>query len=139
MKAEELMIGDIVRVNKDVSVKKGTIVKVREIDGDRRFQELTGCISCVAVDDIDEMTAGVWLAYIEPIPLTEEILMLNFPKPYDIRWYPEDDSKDVFCIAWEEPIGLGYSMNLAIRYVHELQHALRLCGIEKEIVLNPEP
>ena len=134
------MIGDIVRVNKDVSIKKGTIVKVRSIDGDRRFQELTGCISCVAVDDIDEMTAGVWLAYIEPIPLTEEILENNgFTKhaygySYDmIKLHGNLTENDTvyftLCIC---------EKYIKVIYVHELQHALRLCGIEKEIVLNPE-
>ena len=39
MKAAELMIGDLVRVSKDVCFKKGTIVKVRGIDADEVFPE----------------------------------------------------------------------------------------------------
>jgi hypothetical protein len=31
--------------------------------------------------------------------------------------------------------GPDTALCLQIRYIHELQHALRLCGIEKEIVL----
>lgn len=87
---------------------------------------------------------------IEPIPLTPEILEKNgFVKsmqvsdtdPYDVDeegnmhfsynevfwgwWQPNN----IFCIPAN---GLGW---LNIKYVHQLQHLLRLCGIEKEIIL----
>ena len=76
---------------------------------------------------------------LHPIPLTAEILEKN---GFEWRAYgvvlagedmalvqcgdywkikPNQDSNDTFCYIW---------------YVHELQHALRLCGInDKEIVL----
>ena len=86
----------------------------------------------------------------EPIPLTPEILEKNgFEKalqlsdiePFDTDeegnkyysynktlwgWWQPDN---IFCIPAN---GLGW---LNIKYVHELQHALRLCGIEKTIEL----
>lgn len=79
MKAEELMIGDLVRVAKDVSFKKGTIVKVRGIDGDNVFpkRNLRGSATCVDINDADRMTNGVWCEYLEPIPLTAELLEQN--------------------------------------------------------------
>ena len=52
----------------------------------------------------------------EPIPLTPEILEKNGFK----RVIPSERTK----------VYLTH-----IKYVHELQHALRLCGIEKEIIL----
>ena len=64
MKANELMIGDLVRVSKDVSIKKGTIVEIRAIDADRNFQELKGCATCVPINDPDGLSGGVWLDYL---------------------------------------------------------------------------
>ena len=71
------MIGDLVRVSKDVSIKKGTIVEIRAIDADREFHELKGCATCVPVDNPDGLSGGVWLDYLEPIPLNDEILQKN--------------------------------------------------------------
>lgn len=72
-----------------------------------------------------------------PIPLTAEILERNgFEKcrieeiEY-IGWRLNEDFSlelnDVDTLTWNEDV--------AIHYVHELQHALRLCKIEKEIEL----
>ena len=30
--------------------------------------------------------------------------------------------------------GTGISLTLQLRYVHELQHAMRLCGIDNEVI-----
>lgn len=85
---------------------------------------------------------------IEPIPLTPEILEKNGfedvgqdiyqyeEKPYYIWWesdryrlgiYKDESDYEKECF--------GEVMRLPIIYVHELQHALRLCGIEKKIEL----
>lgn len=79
---------------------------------------------------------------IEPIPLTAEILEKNnFEKHFD------DD-----IIIYTHPQGIIIEMGINYKlfddehffvrgiqhrlyYVHELQHALHLCGIEKEIVI----
>ena len=83
---------------------------------------------------------------VEPIPLTPEILEKNgfvqkLKKYYTI-------SIDTSLVIKREPIYgangntflLGYFVNrsgfqwfIELSYVHELQHALRLCGIDKEI------
>lgn len=91
-----------------------------------------------------------WLEEIKPIPLTPEILEKNgFKKasqisgtePFAIdeegnKYYTYStifwgwlQSDNIFCIPTN---GLGW---LNIKYVHQLQHALRLYGIEKEIEL----
>lgn len=156
MRPYGLMIGDLVRLNKDVSIKSGTIVKVRSIDGERHFQELTGCATCVPIDDIDGMSYGVLLEYLEPIPLTPEILEKN---GFENDFYEEEsvadyhtirlegyslknniDGIDEYLITW-----CNGSLNVTtdfhgcvqkeIAYVHDLQHALKLCDIEKEIIL----
>lgn len=76
---------------------------------------------------------------LQPIPLTPEILEKN-------GWTHYEDDKDSFhgkdCVFLNQKEG-GYGVCIdnvrtisgTIHYVHELQHALRLCGIEKEIVL----
>lgn len=78
---------------------------------------------------------------IHPIPLTSKILEKNgfiyqdekvwgkkkegITIELDFGKYATLDHKGFWCIGG----------NAEIHYVHELQHALRLCGIEKEIVL----
>ena len=90
---------------------------------------------------------------IQPIPLTPEILEKNGFRETDVvvvgtrkmRWESEDTRTEI-------TIWMDYTMPMEIRKniyyedevcyilpfawaVHELQHALRLCGIEKDIVL----
>lgn len=76
MEAKELMIYDIVRVAKDVRIPKGTVVFIKGIDADNFFREkhLVGSATCLAIYDKYRMTCGVWVDYLEPIPLTREIL-----------------------------------------------------------------
>ena len=161
MKAKELMIGDFVRVSKDVCIKKGTIVRVRAIDGDNRFPEkgLIGCASCEQVDD-RSVSGGVWCEYLEPSPLTAEILEKNgfrfdgsgqrsmmLATPYGdsgTRWSIYVGLKHKTIEAHSAPPverkpGWRKSNKACLEvcgcFVHELQHLLRLCGIEKEIVI----
>lgn len=74
---------------------------------------------------------------IEPVPLTPEILEKNgfknmgfFGKCEVENWKILCDTKNVAIIHKEHT-----DIDIPIEYVHELQHALRLCGIDKEIVL----
>lgn len=95
--------------------------------------------------------------YIEPIPLTETILEKNefencvvysnihFYKSNDKRIEVSDNEELLnslnkwYIRIWYISITTKYHghvmMPCEITYVHELQHALRLCGIEKEIEL----
>ena len=108
-------------------------------------------------NDIDKIETleprRVWLShgktyvpieYIEPIPLTTEILEKNgFVKDenddnmYYWNWSVIDD-----CMSYDKEtskVRIFYVSGLVfvkiLLYVHELQHALRLCEIKKEIVL----
>ena len=68
---------------------------------------------------------------LEPIPLTPEIFKSIGFKDYDSE--PFCDGFDIYWLNRD-----GYSINtqdLHLHFVHELQHALRLCGIDKTIVL----
>lgn len=74
---------------------------------------------------------------IQPIPLTEEILKKNgfkdgqyFAELYIQGWHVISDARNL-CMESER----GWHMNIPCRYVHELQHALRILKIEREIEL----
>lgn len=74
---------------------------------------------------------------IYPIPLTSEILEKNRWGKNDIFMiFNEDPNAE---LSWTNRCGAclyknGYHI-CDCNYVHQLQHALKLCGIEKEIIL----
>ena len=78
---------------------------------------------------------------IEPIPLTPEILKKN---GFHEEW--DEDIKLMVCGSIIVEIGNNYKLYTdgkmylhgvlaPLYYVHQLQHALRICNIEKEIIL----
>jgi hypothetical protein len=77
---------------------------------------------------------------VEPILLTPEILEKNglANDPYGCH-FEEDEYMELEISAEEEGIYWTINYNeyaiLKLKYVHQLQHALRLCGINKEIEL----
>ena len=83
-----------------------------------------------------EMEVPEW----EPIPLTPEILEKNglANDPYGCH-FKEDEYMALEISVEEEGIYWTINYNeyaiLKLKYVHQLQHALRLCGINKEIVI----
>ena len=81
---------------------------------------------------------------LEPIPLTKEILEKNGFKykegetgMYGVTTAPhyicDSVPFEVFCDG--EPFAIWFKEPINIKYIHQLQHALRLCGIKKEIEL----
>lgn len=82
-----------------------------------------------------QLSEGKDYKEINPIPLTSEILEKNgFVQVGLMYRNPE------FHITIRDVFGGDLFLSISVRdvqlkYVHELQHALRLCGIEKEIVL----
>ena len=146
MKAEDLMIGDYCRVWREgLCIKnKGTIVKVLGIDAEKSLKEkgLVGCAHCHPLDG-DQFDGGIWCEYLDPIPLTVEILEkngFNYVKETGYMCYEQLGDRQYNLIAVKGNIlqmqfTSGNLEWTECRYVHDLQHALRLCGIEKEIVL----
>lgn len=113
MKANELMIGDWVKLS------KGNWSENRQ----------------VGLIDIEMIAESVYLA--EPIPLTAEILEKN---GFVYNAIPFVDGWEQFGLTLYRGgngyrIDCGINVSLIIDYVHQLQNALRLCGIEKEIKL----
>lgn len=123
MKIEELSIGDWVR-----HTFYEENVQIVRIYGDSER----------VLAERGKMSISCHLNHFEPIPLTPEILEKNgFVKSElvtVIEWY---HWKDIY-IGFKD--GLIYtSINgreiWGMRHVHQLQHILRLAGIEKEIEL----
>jgi len=135
MKATDLMIDDWVKIVDDAPTMPREYHRVDWI----RTGEL-------GLDNRKIVT----YPFIEPIPLTPEILekngfikkknfmqLGNFDNPPLIMWHLEEE-KILHHLKHELEIhhaknGIHVSIN--VEYVHELQHALRMCGIKKEIVL----
>ena len=126
MKTNELMIGDWVMYHKHMPMI------IYQLSPD--------------FEDMDDLN---------PIPLTIEIIEKNGFIEF------EDEIFHIKTHRWERWLNDGYlhecvdilrssdkkgycifarhdynELKLYLHYVHELQHALRLCGIEKEIELN---
>lgn len=121
MKANELMIGDWVTF-KDCQHENPMPIKIIAIgfqaDGENDcLVQINGDKACDIIEIDDEIVG---------IPLTAEILEKNFPDPEIVCWYPDNNTYRII---------IGDNVALNIKYVHELQHALRLCGINKEIEL----
>jgi hypothetical protein len=109
--------------------------------------------SCKGKDYVDWVDCEAWdelsLSDIEPIPLTAEILEKNgFENIGDDTYQLEEPPCWFWVDFFNHQYGCEYDTSTyeyeddehrlklyGIPSVHQLQHALKLCGIEKEIVL----
>lgn len=80
------------------------------------------------------------LVDVKPIPITAEILEKNGIKNDKVsRWYKWEDEhakisfNPYYCVSDIESIEV--TIKAYFVYVHELQQAIRLCGIDKKIEL----
>ena len=131
MKANELMIGDWVRFLDDQDCF--TDNKVEGID------ELGNIlVSGLPDEEYNIVEEPVWTAAecFEPIPLTPEILEKNGFKEYNGYGYAGNKGYYLkgFYINHDFSIRIA-NINCKVNFIHELQHALKLCGIEKTIEL----
>lgn len=117
MKATELMIGDYVYGLYPNGERYANPFCISAID----IYPLNGSPRIVTMGGY-----GFQQEHLAPIPLTEEILKKN-----DILF--EVGPGGLYQCTIE---GLNCKIEFSIiRYVHQLQHALKLCGIDKEIEL----
>lgn len=128
MTTKELMIGDWV-LDKAVSDNPVQIEQINEKNV--HYKRGNGY-----------MSAGVEL--LEPVLLTDAILKANrFNREGGASYWHEGD-RDACILYWsedKEQLVIGSPcddcmVKMNIRYVHELQHAFRLAGIDKEIKLE---
>lgn len=115
MKANELMIGDWVRNALLNEVFKMNTTSMRNM--------------CWDEDN------GMARYTIEPIPLTEEILKANFKEGAMKDFYYTDGIEIYVNEAGVNVVAkfgiYGSHLDYYCLYVHELQHALRLCGLNE--------
>ena len=124
VKISELSVGDWVRVD---DFDKVLIKRVSAIDGTRN-----------QIGIIKNNRGGIyWYCddEIEPIPLTPEILEKNGFEENCGRWYNSEALMEFeqYKDGWCRTLNCGEYSVYFIKYVHQLQHALRLAGVEKEI------
>ena len=124
MRSEELMLGDLVTFKECQNDEKPVIIKIWEINADG-----DAFVSIDGDDVLDEISID---DEVVGIPLTEEILRDNFPAPSDgLTWFPDGGGFNCHTYVPDYEINaFGH-----FKYVHELQHALRLCGIDKAVRL----
>ena len=99
-------------------------IKVTFITPDAvQYEDEEGCYECMDYE-------------LYPIPITPEILEKNGMKVFEHR-NPWQEAKNLIK-KWYSKDGrfyVSYYRVGDIKYIHQLQNALRFCGIEKEIVL----
>lgn len=119
-----LMLGDYVRTNDNwndkVANKICEVIGLREEENTIRLR-ICGTDTEVWSDTEDD---------IEPVPLTEEILERNFATDPRILW----------CIGKKDDIHIEIKTQIngffgTCMFVHQLQHALKQCEIDKTIEL----
>lgn len=126
MKVTELMIGDYVKY-------QGHIYIIEEIST-KGWVHLIHPEAKIRIN----MTSDYIVDLLEPIPITPEILKANgFEQSMDDKdkYYFEDSSiifkhndKYLFSASINGSKGMLY---LCANYVYELQHALKICGLNK--------
>ena len=129
MKANELMIGDYV-------IRKNAPKEILIVDA-------IDSISNIVYLDLDGLGITEKLENIEPIPLTQKILEKNgFYHEYNVGYVMEEYENEIIYNLWDHKLRIlkNREQILNLEYfdemcVHELQHVLRLCGIEKTIEL----
>ncbi len=139
MKANALMIGDWVLYNPNVFIED-------------EYEPTKACYptKISSGEDLDLAVEGCYA----PIPLTPEILEKNgfivcenTEIRHDYIWH--DNNSYIYVIFWNdgnllvkmetnlnEGRGINSVHNCDIVFVHELQHCLKMVGIDKEIKLN---
>ena len=142
IRAEELMLGDFVTVNRSECVADGGHYATWKEDGKIILLEKDFARVQYEVDKDDDWDdwEEVEIKDLEPIPITPEILEENGFKKEDNDCYLWNESLEKiiwFCDGVTtitsircDRIYEGHCYN-----VHELQHALKLCGILKTIEL----
>ena len=125
MNCKDLMIGDwvnysILNLNAKVFSTLGNhTIGIQFVDKNNKVEAIHGLLE----------------EAINPIPLTESILVKN-------GWRKEPITIDGDYANWHGEIPISQAedeynyADIELRYVHALQHLLRLCGIDKELVID---
>ena len=147
---EDLRIGDIVQTNKDCTFPKGTLCIVIEIHPDLQNNDKKGVVSLKAVSDADDGPWGTWCCNIDGVPVTPEILRNNdfkeevegkyFTRPikaragsFLARYLAVERKKYAWAIFIKYYNVTDYALLFHVKYVHELQLALKIVKFSPEM------
>lgn len=138
IKAEDLRIGDLVKVGYNCMFPEETICVVTEIDSETASRDQKGFVSLNFPDDNDDGPCGVWCCNIEGIRLTSEILENNGWKRDKLVSYiygHDAHNIEVICPPNSECVDVTLKGDTLhrIKYVHELQHILWALGEDANI------
>lgn len=149
--AEDLRIGDIVQTNKDCTFPKGTLCIVTEIHPDRQYNDKKGAVTLKAANGKDDDPWGTtWCNNIDGVPITPEIIRNNgfkeevvgkyFTRPIKARagsslarYLAVERKKYAWAIFIKYYNVTGYALLCHIKYVHELQLALKIMKFSPEM------
>jgi len=128
MKASDICVGDWVNYSilnlkaKVFSVLGNHTIGIQFVDKNNKVEAIHGLLE----------------EAINPIPLTEEILVKNGFKK-ESQTIDGDYCKYTlsgFVLNWCDTDGFWYQNgDITPNHVHTLQHLLRLCGVEKELII----
>lgn len=135
IKAEDLRIGDLVRVNCNCSLAEGTIGTIVEISKETNAEDTKWFVRLIPINSVSNWGWGIYCDNVEGIQLTLEILEKNgFVMRDDtvvflkgrLALKPLRDGKGY-------QVGLGslqvlFAIVRIVKYVHELQHILWALG-----------
>ncbi len=134
MRNEDLMVGDWFRFRYTIDGKE--IVKTF------RISRIVDDIGHVWGDGFGCMCKPERL---EPIPLTPDILEKNFGEKIDEMFFDGDEFYELFIHEINDGTWIIKHDNIEFSniprqqvmacFVHELQHCLKMCGIDKALVL----
>lgn len=145
MKAKGLMVGDLIKTKNNFSVDNELNNKYCKVQllGDKY-------IAAVLIDEPEKRPYGDEVSF-EEIPLTAKILEKNgFKVPGHLVWnlgcgaevqlVPEThDLQNPYLgyrlVVKQKVFGINDTVICHLKYVHQLQNALKLCEIEKEIII----
>ena len=133
MRASELMVYDLIKIT------KGNLIgRVYDINQSRDF------VGYCNIDAEEIYLDASYMKYVEPIPLTEEILKANGfeyeKRPENCMVFEkETDDIDIIIAHYQDTPNKFFTnieaneteIRKDILTVHELQHALRICGLNE--------
>lgn len=138
MKPQDLMVGDLISMGGVIRVVTGIHDKETENGVDLITTMIPG-------HTFPDSNLSFRASYCYPIQITPEILEKNFGKAINGGYFEGDEFYELFIHEVTDGTWIIKHDNIEfsniprqqvmVSYVHELQHALRICGIEKEIDL----
>lgn len=150
IKAEDLRIGDLVRVNCNCALAEGTIGTIVEISKETNTYNKKEFVKLIPINSVSNYGWGVLCNNIEGIPLTPEILEKNgfkeegvvgeyYTKPLDdkayylARYLAVERERGSWAVFIKHFFNHNSAFLLNVQHVHELQHIPCILGLKRKL------